>query len=167
MADRASASIIIGGALSQDLIPTFLAAIEDDNGRVDWEGEPIDLSVFGKAQPLELCAYELPGGIFDAVEPFCEFHNLPFTRNSGSCGGVFGPERVVYTGEGAAHHFEMNESDQVVLTLSDVRRLKSIDAIEAWFASAEFTPPPFNIPFSSSEVSAQSALRKLGNRKDR
>lgn len=155
MADRASASIIIGGTLSEDLVPTFLAAIENDHGRIDWEGEAVDLSVLSDAQPLELCAYDLPGGIFDAVEPFCTFHNLPFVRNSGSCGGVFGPERVVYTGQGSPRHFEMNESDQIVLTLSDVREHKSIDAIEAWFASAEFTPPTFNILASSADAPNQ------------
>lgn len=157
MADRASASIVIGGTLPQDVIPAFLYAVEMDHGRLDWEGEPVDHGALQREEPLHICAYDLPGGIFDTLEPFCELHGLPFVRSSGGCGGVFGPERVVFAGEGPARHFEMNESEQIVATYPEIADLGSMEAIAAWFASAEFTPPPLQILAGQAASMAEDA----------
>ncbi|AMK23212.1 MULTISPECIES: hypothetical protein [Sphingomonadaceae] len=142
MADRASASMQIGGTLSRIQLPAFIEAIATDHGRLDWEGEPVEEDTITTGNVLEICAYDLPGGMFETVESFCRQHKLPFRRTSGGCSGVFGPELVVYDLQGQPRHYEMNESEQVVLTRNEIHDLGSIEKIEDWFRSAEFTPPP-------------------------
>ena len=66
-------------------------------------------------------------------------------RNSGSCCGAFGPERVVFTGIGAAMQFDMTEGEDIVLARSMIRELGTIEAVDAWFDHAEFVVPPFTI----------------------
>lgn len=141
MADRASASITIGGAIQRCYIPTLIAAIAADGGRADWEGEVLDASAVRTGAMLKAFACELPGGIFQDTESFCEEHGLAFVRSSGSCAGAFGPECIVCTGTMPPVQFDLTEHDEVVLTRSGLRGLGSIEAVENWFASAEFTPP--------------------------
>lgn len=145
MADRASASIMIGGTIARSCIPGLIAAIGTDGGRADWEGEALDDMSIRDGKTLEAFACELSGGIFQEAESFCEQHALPFVRSSASCAGAFGPERVVFTGEMPTAQFDTTEHDEVVLTRSGYRGLGSLEAVESWFASAEFTPPPFAI----------------------
>ncbi len=145
MADRASASIVIGGTISRSCIAELIEAIAIDGGRADWEGEPLDASAVRGDATLDAFACELPGGTFDWTEQFCEDHGLAYVRSSGSCAGAFGPERVIFTGTGAAVQFDMTESDEIVLARSMIRDLGSMEAIEAWFKLAEFVPPPLKI----------------------
>lgn len=145
MADRASASIVIGGNIAQSCIAGLIEAIATDGGRADWEGEPLDASAVRGGATLEAFAYDLSGGTFEWTEEFCEDHGLAYVRISGSCGGAFGPERVIFTGTGAAVQFDMTESDEIVLAQSMIRDLGSMEAIEAWFRLAEFVPPSFTI----------------------
>jgi len=145
MADRASASIVIGGNISRSCIADLIEAIATDGGRADWEGEPLDASSVRGGASLEAFAYELPGGTFEWTEEFCEDHGLAYVRNSGSCAGAFGPERVIFTSTGAAVQFDMTESDEIVLARSMIRELGTMEAVEAWFRHAEFVPPPFTI----------------------
>jgi hypothetical protein len=120
-------------------------AIDLDEGRADWEGESVDDSFIVAGKLLEVLAYDLSGGIFEATESFCQSHQLPFVRSSGSCVGAFGPERVVFPGTGLARHFELTENDEVALTRREFREFGSVEAVERWYASAEFQPPPFSI----------------------
>jgi len=136
---------MIGGNISRSSIPDLIAAIASDGGRADWEGEPLQESDVSDGATLKACAYELTGGTFEWTEEFCEDHGLAYVRNSASCGGAFGPERVIFTGTGAAMQFDMTESEEVVLARSMIRDLGTMEAIEAWFHLAEFTPPPFTI----------------------
>jgi hypothetical protein len=145
MADRASASIVIGGTISRSTLADLIAAISEDGGRVDWDGHPLDASAVSSGKTLEACAHELSGGMFEWTEEFCEDHGLAYVRDSGSCTGAFGPERVVFTGTGAAVQFDMTESEEIVLARNRILELGSIEAIEAWFELAEFTPPPITI----------------------
>lgn len=145
MADRASASIIIGGAIPRNLIPTLIKEIEYDHGRSDWDGEPIEAESIGSGGPLTIYAHELPGGIFQSVEGFCQKHRLPFLRLSDGCVGVFGPERVVYRAEEKSEHFEVNEAGEVVVTMRELLTLGSIEQAVAWFNAADFTPPSLTI----------------------
>jgi len=145
MSDRAPASITIGGTLPLILLSSLVAAIEIDNGRADWEGEPVEEGAIESGQILEVFATELRGGIFEDIECFCLQHKLPFVRSSASCVGVFGPERAVYTGDGAPSYFELNENDEVVLTRAELSNLGGFDAAGAYFDAAEFTPPPLTI----------------------
>ncbi|WP_294131757.1 hypothetical protein [Sphingobium sp.] len=153
MADRASASIIIGGVIPRSCIPDLIAAIDRDGGRADWEGEAFDDASIRDGETLEAFACELSGGIFQEAESFCEQHALPFVRSSASCAGAFGPERVIFTGEMPTAQYDTTELDEVVLTQSGYRSLGSLEAVESWFSSAKFTPPPFVIA-EDSEPSA-------------
>ncbi|AOH85605.1 hypothetical protein AWL63_18350 [Sphingomonas panacis] len=154
MADRASASIIIGGTISRSVIPELIDAIGTDHGRADWEGEALDAEKIVEGVSLEICAYDLPGGIFEHVESFCLRHKLSYRRSSGSCSGIFGPERVVYDGHDQPRHYELNESDAVVLTLRELQDIGSYERAEIWFTGAEFTPPP--ILLSDSDARRQA-----------
>lgn len=145
MADRASASIVIGGNIPRSLIPKLVDSIDVDGGHADWEGEAVDDSFIVAGKLLEVFEYELSGGIFETIESFCQSHQLPFVRSSGSCAGAFGPERVVFTGTEPARHFEITENDEVALTRREFCELGSVEAVERWYASAEFQPPPFSI----------------------
>ena len=145
MADRASASIVIGGNIRRSLIPELVDAIDLDGGRADWEGEAVDDSLIVAGKRLEVFAYELSGGIFETIESFCQSHRLPFVRSSGSCAGAFGPERVVFTGSEPGRQFELTENDEVALTRREFRELGSAEAVERWYDSAEFQPSPFAI----------------------
>lgn len=159
MADRASASILIGGNIPRSCISALIEAITNDGGRADWEGEALDESAFRGGASLEAFAYELPGGTFDWTEEFCEDHGLAYVRNSGSCAGAFGPERVIFTGTGAAAQFDMTESDEIVLARTMIRELGAMETIEAWFRHAEFAPPPITIIDDGDEAaSAGEAL---------
>ena len=89
MADRASASIVIGGEIPRSSIAGLIEAIAADGGRADWEGEPLDAFAVCDGATLEAFAYELSGGTFEWTEEFCEDHGLAYVRSSGSCGGAF------------------------------------------------------------------------------
>lgn len=145
MADRASASILIGGPLRRALLDDLCEAARQDGGFAGWDEAPLDGQAILDGAPLEICAYELRGGVFDALEAFCETHGLAYVRRSGSCAGAFGPERVVHVGDGAPETFETNEGDAVTIGLADVRRLGSLAAIEALFARATFVVPPLTL----------------------
>lgn len=145
MADRASASIVIGGGIARSAISDLIDAIASDGGRADWDGEPLEASAVTGDAVLEVFACEIAGGTFEWTEEFCEDHGLAYVRNSGSCGGAFGPERVIFTGTGAAVQFDMTESEEIVLARSMIRDLGSMEAIEAWFQLAEFAAPPLTI----------------------
>jgi len=145
MADRATASILIGGTIRLSDIPGLIAAIASDGGRADWEGEELDISSIREGETLEACAHDVCGGMFEWTEEFCEDRGLAYVRNSGSCSGVFGPERVVFTGMGAAMQFDMTESEEIVLARSMISELGAMETVDAWFEKAEFVVPPFTI----------------------
>lgn len=145
MADRASASTIIGGRVRRSTIPRLIRAIEGDNGLKDWDGEPIDHNSIVSGELLDVYAFDLPGGIFESVESFCELNKIAFVLSSGSCSGAFGPERVVFDGLDSARHYELNESDEVVLTRRELADLGSLETANAWFASAEYMPAPIDL----------------------
>lgn len=145
MADRASAMITLGGRLPAEALPDLLAAIEADGGFGGWDEHPIDDAYCRSGEPLEICGYELAGGVFSSIEQFAAEHGLAFVRSSGSCAGAFGPERVVFDGLNPRRDYDLTEYDMVVLGVDQLRRLGTIEAAEAWFAAAEFAPPALEI----------------------
>jgi|AutmiccommunBRH5_1029478.scaffolds.fasta_scaffold52847_1 hypothetical protein len=145
MTDRASATIRIGGAIAFDLLPALLEAIECDGGSADWEGKPVDLSSISENCLREVCAYELIGGEFDHVETFCNRHGISYVRISAACAGAFGAQRVVHTGDGLPAEYEINESEMIVLTRTELNELGSIDAANSWFEMGEFMPLPIEV----------------------
>lgn len=158
MADRASASIIIGGSVPRSFLPRLIRAIEEDHGLTGWDGEPVDDRSIVAGQLLEAYAFELPGGIFESVECLCEANNIPFVRSSGSFVGVFGQERVVFDGLHPARHYELNESEEIVLTRRDLIKLGSLEFAEAWFAAADYTPAPIEI---TDDIGGHAEPREL------
>lgn len=158
MADRASASITIGGRLPADRLAELIAVIEADGGFAGWDEHPIDEAAFRSGEALEICGYDLAGGVFDEIETFAQAQGLAYVRTSGSCPGAFGPERVVFDGVTPPHHYELNEDDVVVIDRRQLRALGRIDAAEAWFASAEFTPPSLVIIGIAADAPMADAL---------
>lgn len=152
MADRASASMIIGGAIPEALIPELLKAIEINDGRSDWGGEPVTRADIEDGATLTVHADDLAGGIFDTLEALCETHGIAFVRDSASCGGAFGPERVIFTGAGSSRAYDMTECGDVALTHTAFRTMVSLDEISAWFAAAIFSPPPIRILTDSANA---------------
>jgi hypothetical protein len=141
MADRVSVTIRIGGSIPQSLIDRLAAVIEVDGARLDWEGTAFAAEELTDGEPLALMANEVAWGRFEEIEIFCQIHDLPFVRWSGGCAGSFGPERVVFRGEGDPQYHAVTDDDEVVVTLDAVRRPGSINAIEAHFVAADWQPP--------------------------
>lgn len=145
MGDRTSASISIGGLLSHALTPDLIHAIRADGGRADWEGSFLKSGDIVTGQVIEAHAFDLNGGIFDITEDFCVSNGIPFVRTSGSCSGVYGPEKVVHTGNGVLRHFELNENGSVIFSFCEIQSLGTIDAIRKRAEFANFLPPPISM----------------------
>lgn len=144
MADRVSVAIKLGGMLPRAFLVGLLAAIADDGASTDWEGTEFSVSDLSVDQPLALMANEVAWGRFDAIEQFCRDNELVFSRWAGGCAGSFGPERVVFDREHEMS-FAVTDDDEVMISYDDVRRLATLEAIEAHFAAADLTVPPLVI----------------------
>lgn len=142
MADRVSASITIGGTLSQSLLPDLTALVEAEGLSTEWDGEPFTLAMFREGAPLELMAHEVAWGRFERLESWCVEHGLPFARWSGGYSGQWGAERTVFTGAGEARSYAADEDDYLLIGRCTVERLGSYDAILAHFAAGDFAVPP-------------------------
>ncbi len=145
MADRASASIIIGGALPSHLVEALLDTVACEGGFDGWDETPIDAATLQRDEPLEVCGHDKAGGVFDDLEGFCVEHRLAFVRTSGSCPGAWGAERVVFEGAGEPRHYPLDEDDQVVIHRTTLEALGSLEAARAWFTAAEFAPPALRL----------------------
>ncbi|MDJ0277686.1 hypothetical protein QLH51_12850 [Sphingomonas sp. 2R-10] len=141
MADRVSARIAIGGTLPRSLLDDLKQHIDDEDLRVDWEGEPFDPENLPVDTPLDLKAHEVAWGYFEQLEQFCRDHGLAYVR----CSGSFGPDREVFTGSGEPRSHAVTEDDEFVFSLETIRELGSIAAIEARAVEANFTPGPLVI----------------------
>jgi len=145
MADRVSASIRIGGVLARADLPALSSIVAEERLSTDWDGSDFIESVIPADGPLELMANEVAWGRFELLEQFCVTHCLPFVRWSGGYVGSWEAERVVFDGAGDQRSFTVTESDQVVITRGEARHLGTIEAIHAYFASADPCLPPLTI----------------------
>lgn len=59
MADRVSASITIGGALSASLLEEFAQVIDSERVGVDWDGTPFDPGALPEDNALRPMAHEV------------------------------------------------------------------------------------------------------------
>lgn len=141
MADRASASILIGGVLPSTAVDALLEAVASDGGFNSWEETPIDAAALDSGSPLEVCGYDLAGGVFDRLEAYAVEHGLAFVRTSGSCPGAFGPERVVFEGKGDPRNYALDEDDRVVIDRATLEALNSIEGARAYFDAAGVEVP--------------------------
>lgn len=91
MADRVSASIVIGGSLSADAYAKLLEVIELEGVSTDWDEALFTPADRAPGQPLRLCAHEVAWGRFQSLEDWLLEAKLPFVRWAGGCSGSFGP----------------------------------------------------------------------------
>ena len=145
MGDRVSVSIAIGGSISTTSLDELITLAQAQSLSTEWGGEPFDRDQLPDEGPLRLYAHEIPNGELDDVEDFCCSNGLPFVRSSGGASGAFGPEIVVWTGEGPRQSFTADEDENIVLNANEARELGSYEAISQHFADGQYEPPAFRI----------------------
>lgn len=145
MADRVSASIIIGGTITAANFQELTGLIEHEGLSTEWDGEPFQPDDLSAGEPLRLYAHEVPWGRFEALESWCVANAVPFIRWSGAYPGQWGAERIVFPGEGEPKWFAADEDDYVLIGRHTAERLGSIEAIVALFDAAEFVVPPLAV----------------------
>ena len=145
MADRVSASILLGGTLAAAAFAKLATLIEDEGLSTEWDGEPFQPDHLTPGQPLSLCAHEVAWGRFEALESWCVANAVPFARWSGGNGCEWGAERVVFSGDGKPTPFATDEGNRVLIDREAVERLGSIEAIRAHFDAADFAVPPLAV----------------------
>ncbi len=141
MADRVSASIVIGGELDAPAFAELAELIAAERLAVEWDGDPFEPEHRVDGEPLRLFAHEVAGGRFEEIEDWCVMHRVPFVRWCGGYSGQWGPERVVAIGDGKEVSYAVTEDDEVVISRSTIAALGSLDAIFAHFDAAEFVVP--------------------------
>lgn len=145
MADLVPVSIAIGGKLPDGLLNELIGLAQAENLSTEWDGEPFDRDQLPENAPLCLYAHEIPNGDLGDVEDFCRSNDLPFVRWSGGSSGAFGPEIIVWTGNGPRRRFAADEDGNIVLNAHEARELGSYEAISQYFAEGNYEPPPFRI----------------------
>jgi len=157
MADRVSASIVLGGTITASDYAELSEIIADERLSTEWDGPTYapDHRVVG--EPLSLYAHEVAWGSFDTLEACCVEKKIPFTRWSGAYAGQWGAERVVFTGEGAPTSYAVDEEDYVVIDRGTVQQLGSIDAILAHFDAADASIPPLLVEGDPQQSSSGAA----------
>lgn len=129
MADRASASIVLGGTLSHIHVDALIAAIEVDRLCIDYGDRPLREGDILSGFPLYGAATDVAGASFDAIETFCREHGLHYVRRSDACPGSWGTNMVVFTGSGDVRAFASDEAGTVMLSIDEIRDLASMSAI--------------------------------------
>lgn len=142
MADRVSASISLGGALTSFQYHKLVEITAREALMIDWDGTPFDPARRNVGEPLTLYAHEVAWGRFEELEAWCAAENLAFVRWSGACAGQWGAQRTVFTGHGDPISYAADEEDYVVVNKATLEKLGSILAINAYFDRAEFKLPP-------------------------
>lgn len=141
MADRVSASIVVGGSLSTSAFADLVTIIGNEGLSIEWDGEAFEPHHRTIGQPLSLYAHEVSWGYFNELENWCAEHHVPFARWCGGYGGAWGPQRVVHTGDGTLASYAVTEDDEVVIAREMLEKLGSYEAVLAHFAAADFAVP--------------------------
>jgi len=145
MGDRVSVSIAIGGILPDSSLDELIGLAQAERLSTEWGGEPFDRDQLPEESPLRLYAHEVRNGELSDIEDFCCSNDLPFVRWSGGAAGAFGPEIVVWNGNGPRQAFTADEDENIVVNASKVRELGSYEAIAQYLANGEYAPPPFRV----------------------
>jgi hypothetical protein len=157
MADRVSASIVIGGTLSVAAYVELAALIADEGLSIEWDGERFAPEHRTVGQPLSLYAHEVAWGIFQALETWCAENRVSFARWCGGYGSEWGPQRTISRADGRQATFAVTEDDEVVIGLADIEKLGSMAAIRAYFAEADFVVPPLIVAGDAPEEAVPAA----------
>lgn len=157
MADRVSASIVIGGLLDAAEYGQLAEIIAAEGLAIEWDGELFEPRHRVEGEPLRLFAHEVTGGSFDDLETWCLAHQLTFVRWCGGYSGQGGPERVVAPGDGTSASYAVCEDDEVVVSRGTIEKLGTLAAVDAHFDAAEFAVPPLIVRSSEGEVEIRCA----------
>jgi hypothetical protein len=141
MADRVSASIVIGGTVSPEQFAILADLIVSHDLSTDWEGSNFAPTARVEGEPLRLYAHETPWGMFDDLEQYCCDQHIAYVRWSGACPGSFGAERIVFDGTTGPLNYSVDDDDHIVLH----EQLGSVRAIRAYLNPAAFEPPAFRV----------------------
>ena len=142
MSDRVSASISIGGVLPRSLHHEFIEIIQLEGLKTEWDGPEFTPEELVEGATLDLMAYNVAWGSFDALEQYCVDHGLAYRRSSCGFSGSFGPERIVFDGVNGPLNYDTNDDDMVVLLQATIEHLGSMEAIADYIADAQITVPP-------------------------
>ena len=145
MTNCVSAHILIGGRLARSRYPELIEAIKADNPAVDWDGTPFDPDAIPAGKPLALMDHDVANGCFEEIEGICHRHGLYYVRWSGASPGSFPSVRIVYTGNGEPQPVLTTEEDEQVFSIERIRKLGSMETIEADYQRARRNPPPLVI----------------------
>ncbi len=141
MAERVSASITIGGSLTLTQYGRLCELVIAEGLCIEWDGRLFEAGDHTSGDPLSLFAHEVAYGSFHELEAWCGDNHLPFARWAGAYSGQWGARRVVFLGQGQPIYYPADEDDCLVIDEIKVRELGSIEAILAYFETAE-TPIP-------------------------
>lgn len=145
MADRVSASIVIGGSVTMSAYADLCALIANEGLAIEWDGELFEPHHRCAGEPLNLCAHEVPWGRFEQLEAWCVENKLAFARWSGGYGGSWGPERVVFLGSGSPRSYIADEEDRILIDRAMAEMLGSLEAVFAHFDAAGKAIPALEI----------------------
>lgn len=154
MADRVSASIVIGGDLTVDDFAELTQILADEGLSTEWDGEPFEPEHRTLGEPLRLYAHEVAWGRFETLEPWCYEHGIAFARWAGGYGSEWGAERIVFAGSGDPVTYAADEADCIIINRSEAERLGSIEAILAWFDAADAPIPALRVEGDPERVEA-------------
>ena len=154
MADRVSASIVIGGPLTASDYAELTEIVADEGLLIEWDGERFESGHRTVGEPLSLYAHEVAWGRFEELEAWCVEKKLTFSRWSGGYGGEWTAERVVFTGDGDPTSYTADEDDRIMVDRSTVEKLGSVENILAYFDAADVVIPPLAIEGDPSRVAA-------------
>ena len=160
MADRVSASIVLGGTITAADLQQLAELIEHEGLSTEWDGEPFQPGDITPDEPLRLYAHEVPWGRFEALESWCVVNAVSFTRWSGAYPGQWGAERIVFTGEGQPQWFAADEDGYVMIGRDTAERLGSIEAVIALFDAADFVVPPLTVAEAVPEIGVLPPRRR-------
>src|SRR3546814_13795274 len=87
MADRVSASIVLGGTMSAADYAALTELIALEGLSIEWDGEPFEPEPRNVGEPPSLFAHEVAFGRFEAPEAWCREARIVDSRWSGSYAG--------------------------------------------------------------------------------
>ncbi|RVT92990.1 hypothetical protein [Sphingomonas crocodyli] len=159
MANRAAATIILGGTLSEAAYRTLVDVIVGEGLSTHWCGPLFDAHHRTVGQPLFLCDHDVPGAQFEELERWCITHNIPFVRWSSACAGGWEAGRVVFDpAVGQPRSYAADKDNRVLIDLQTVTRLGSYTAILDHFRRANFIVPPLIVEGDPVPATTSHAL---------